>query len=148
MTLLLFALQHKVTKNTQFALLDANSGNPFRKVCIEHAQKNINDWRSSQEVWMRLIEASEEARKWWLDSQAAWKKAEEADRLLTEAGEEADRLLTEAGEEADRRLTEIETKIEETKGQLLSVIQSKSFRLGRALTWPLRKVLGKKGGFV
>jgi len=130
MVLLLFGMKYPEITDGFYRGLRENIESPFRNVCIAHIQNKINDWRSSQqEPLMQVQEAREEAKKWWLNSQEAWKKVEETGLRLTET-EEARAIM--------------ESTLKETKDQLSAVIHSISFRLGRVLTWPVRKLRGIK----
>ena len=129
MILLLFGMKYPEITDGFYRGLRENIESPFGNVCIAHIQNKINDWRSSQELLMQVQEAREEAKKWWLNSQEAWKKVEETGLRLTET-EEARAIM--------------ESTLKETKDQLLAVIHSISFRLGRVLTWPVRKLRGIK----
>jgi hypothetical protein len=130
MILFLFGMKYPEITDGFYRGLRENIESPFRNVCIAHIRNKINDWRSSQqEPLMQVQEAREEAKKWWLNSQEAWKKVEETGLRLTET-EEARAIM--------------ESTLKETKDQLSAVIHSISFRLGRVLTWPVRKLRGIK----
>lgn len=101
--------------------------------------------------------AHEEAEKWWLAAQEAWKQVGEAgswaavlESRLSEAGAEAGRLRLEAAElsrrveEAGSRLSEAEQKLLESEKNIAAILNSRAYRLGAALARPLRKLRDRK----
>jgi glycosyltransferase involved in cell wall biosynthesis len=109
------------------------------------------------ETEQRLSETDEEKKKWWLNSQEAWAKAEETSQRLLEteqklskATEEVKKWWTNSDEawakwfETNQRLNEVEHKLEGKIQEITSLRNSRSFRLGRALTWPLRQFFSKR----
>jgi glycosyltransferase involved in cell wall biosynthesis len=135
----------------------------FRDSSVALIQKRIDDWREAQELWPKLVAANEETKKWWLYSQEGWRKVARIDKELAQAYEETKKWWLASQDawkkveesnlrlaETEQRLAGTEQRLAETKGELgetaahlWAVKNSRSFRLGRALTWPLRKVLGK-----
>jgi glycosyltransferase involved in cell wall biosynthesis len=91
-----------------------NADNPFRRACIEKLQSRIDSWQGAQDMEGRLAACQEEIKKWVISSQEGWKKVEELNCLLHE-------------------------KIQES----LALRSSWSFRFGRLLTWPMRRLMGK-----
>ena len=68
-------------------------------------------------------------KKWWLNSQGAWGKWSETNERLIES---------------EKKLSEANERLIDKKRQIQSLHNSRSYRLGRALTWPIRKLLYKK----
>jgi len=121
-------------------------------------------WAKAEEIGHRLLETEqrlsetdEEKKKWWLNSQEAWAKAEETSQRLLEteqklskATEEVKKWWTNSDEawakwfETNQRLNEVEHKLEGKIQEITSLRNSRSFRLGRALTWPLRQFFSKR----
>lgn len=99
----------------------------------------------------------EEAEKWWLAAQEAWKQVGEAgswtavlESRLAEAGAEAGRLRLEAAElsgrvdEAVFRLSEMEQKLLASENNIAAILNSRAYRLGAALARPLRRLRDRK----
>jgi glycosyltransferase involved in cell wall biosynthesis len=128
MVLLLFGMRYPDSRDAPLKVQRESIDSPFRDASIALIQKRIDAWRTPQELWLKLVEANEETKKWWLHSQEAWKKFEESNLRLIET---------------EKRLAETEGQLRETADHLWAVTHSRSFRLGRALTWPLRKLRGR-----
>ncbi len=121
MTLLIFALNYKM-HDKFFKDLTQNLAIPFRKNSIDYFQTYLNMWDEARKGW----------KKW----------SENNERLI-----ESEKKLSETWKklcEADERLVEIEKELIEKTQQIQSLLNSRSYRLGRALTWPIRKLLLKK----
>jgi glycosyltransferase involved in cell wall biosynthesis len=131
----------------------------------EEAKKWLSDtWERIEETGRKLIRteqellaANEEAKKWQINSREAWTKVEaagnrisELEQKLAETSEETRKWQVSSQEargkmeEAKQRLIDTEQKLLGKIDEVQSLRNSRSFRLGRALTWPLRQILLKK----
>ncbi|MBI4691726.1 MAG: glycosyltransferase [Nitrospirae bacterium] len=120
-------------------------------------EKTKEWWQNSQEAWrkweetnqrlvetvLKLNEAGEKTKEWWLNSQEAWKEVEDISKKLMET-EQALSKTEEKLSWTTERLTETERKVQEKTQHINILLNSRSYLLGRALTWPVRKLLGKK----
>lgn len=163
LTLLVFCGEKGSEADFFFRVLSEDLHNPFREACIAKAQQNIELWQDSQRVWKQaqetgrlLGEAEERARTWWLNAQEGWKQAEEARRRSAEleeklaySQEEAKKYCM-AAQASEEKASGLNEELEAAHGREMEkdrhialLLQSRSFRLGRALTWPVRKLVGK-----
>lgn len=114
MTLLIFALNYKI-HDKFFKDLTQNLAIPFRKNSIDYFQTYLNMWDEARKGW----------KKW----------SENNERLI-----ESEKKLSETNE----RLVEIEKELIEKTQQIHLLLNSRSYRLGSFLTWPVRKLLSLK----
>jgi glycosyltransferase involved in cell wall biosynthesis len=150
MTLLLFGLKGgKAGGLVENLAFDKSAEAPFKKSCMAYHHKRIDEWNESQEAWKtvselneRLLETKErlakehkEASDNWLEAQRAWKKWAEVDETLAETQNSLNETKSE--------LFATNNRLSAAEYHLQLVLNSKSYRLGRALTWPLRKLAGK-----
>lgn len=111
----LYATKYYRERGGIFKELTENTGNPFRIGCID-SFKSYNDFlHSAYEAWHKLEETS--------------------NRL----GETNNKLI-----ETNKELVGTREELVGTREELKILTQSHSYRLGRVLTWPLRKLLGKR----
>ncbi|OQY59560.1 MAG: hypothetical protein B6245_06045 [Desulfobacteraceae bacterium 4572_88] len=96
-------------------------------------------WQESQTAWgkwhesnERLIKADErfsdmeaQSAKWWRESQEAWGKWSETNANLLET---------------EKKLAAANERLTEKTAQLRAVTNSRSYRMARALSWPLRRL--------
>ena len=142
-------------------LVAADEINKWRLNSQESEKKwsETNDCLADTEK--KLTEAEEEIKMWWMRSQEAWKKWSEtndrliaADKKSAEASEEARKWrlnsqeareisseLNERLAEVERRLSEMNQNLIEKTRQMSGLLNSASFRLGKTLIWPVRKLL-------
>jgi len=132
MTLILFGLKYEI-HNEFFKALTEDLENPFRKISVDYFKTYLDVWKESQEAWgkwsetnERLIETdkklsqmADEVKRWRLHSQEAWEK----------------------WSETEERLIETEKELIEKTEHIRFLLNSRSYRLGRFLTWPMRKLL-------
>ena len=154
MTMLFFGRGEE--QDVLFRALEEDSGDSFRRACIERAATLIDTWKNAKEGWEKwqeangkLIEKDKELQgaykkmdDIWKNAQEGWAKWQETNERLIERDEafarQADALLRK-----DEELREKDDALH-TAGQHLEALQnSRSYRLGRALTWPLRKLRGR-----
>ncbi|GBC60665.1 hypothetical protein DENIS_1622 [Desulfonema ishimotonii] len=127
-------------------------------------------WQESRDAWQKwektdkkLAEASADAKKWWQESQDAWQKWEktntrliETDKKLAEASGDAKKWWQESQSawqkweetntrliKTDEKLTEANERFAEAEKQIEALMNSASFRIGNAVTWPARKIVQK-----
>jgi glycosyltransferase involved in cell wall biosynthesis len=113
MVLLLFGADYAEREDFLKALTEV-SANPFRNACLAHLKTSVEGWSQWQETNERLVAKEKELSEGW----SQWQETNE--RLVAK----------------DERIIEINNYIE-------VLHNSYSFRLGRFLTWPLRKLLGR-----
>lgn len=148
-----------------FETLTQSSENIFRKGCVQHFEKGQNDWKEyvavcnqvnelNHRIWeteTKLGEMGEEANRWWLNSQDAWKRVDEVNQQLSEMAKEANqwwlnsqeawRSFSEANRlagEKQQQLDEANTAVESWRDKYHALSNSRSYKLGSFLTWPLR----------
>lgn len=128
---------------------------------LSETEAEAAKWRSdSQDAWQkfretdeqltetgkRLSETKEEAAKWRSDSQEAWRKYHETDeqRIKTDTElSEARYKWTEISErliDTERKLSDADQKIREKTEQFDMLLNSRTYRLGSVLAWPVRKI--------
>ncbi len=138
------------------SMLADDPDNPFRRKYLDWFNADMEDTRRAQEGWKQAHEAWQKWEDKDKEAQEGWKEAHEAWQKWKEKDEEAQAGWKEAHEawqkwkETNERLIEMEQQLAATNRQLVqaeekieemnSLLNSTSFRLGRALTWPLRKV--------
>ncbi|MDL1967958.1 MAG: glycosyltransferase [Deltaproteobacteria bacterium] len=128
MTLLIFALNYTI-HDKFFKDLTENLEIPFRKISIDYFQTYLNMWDEAQEDCKKWAEKDKKLSK-------MWKKLCEVNNRLSES----EKKLSEANE----KLVEIEKKLIEKTQQTYFLLNSRSYRLGSFLTWPVRKLLSLK----
>ena len=135
MTLVLFGLKYQLNSNF-FKVLTEDLESSFRKVTIDRFKTQIHEWNDSQEFgrqWHilnnRLIKLADEAKKWWLTSKKTHSKWSETNQKLIDT---------------EKRLSETNQKLIEKTQQIHLLQNSRWYRLGRILTWPIRKLLYKR----
>jgi Methyltransferase domain len=99
----------------------------------------------AQEAELRAEEAEQKLRLRDVRAAEAEQGLREKDRRLgAQASQlaEAERRLRESQARADERVAELEERLRAYAQQVSDFAQSGSYRLGRALTWPVRKVKG------
>jgi hypothetical protein len=99
----------------------------------------------AQEAELRAEEAEQKLRLRDVRAAEAEQGLREKDRRLSAQASqlaEAERRLRESQARADERVAELEERLRAYAQQVSDFAQSGSYRLGRALTWPVRKVKG------
>lgn len=123
-----------------------NPDNPFRKKYLDWFNADLEDtrraqegWEQAHEAWQKWKEKDKEAQEGWKEAHEAWQKWKETDDLLTERDQQlaatSQQLVT-----ASQQLVRAEERIQEKIEEITSLLNSTAFRLGKALTWPLRRV--------
>jgi len=169
LTLVVFALNFKIHTEILKDLTE-NSESLFRKTSIDYLKNYLDVWKESQEVWKesqeawkQWQEAEDKATKWWKHSKKSLRKLEETSQRLIKTNKKLSDMTEEANkwrlssadaleklEETNFRLIDVDKKVSETNERLIEITQqmqsllnSLSYRLGRFLTWPMRKLLNK-----
>ncbi len=107
-------------------------------------------WQESQKAWekwqknngliieldKKLAIAKEETADWWKESQKAWLKYNE----LCEQLVNLDAKFSDYIQKAEKRYNELETHMKEIMYEKEKVLSSKTYRIGRIVTWPARKI--------
>lgn len=154
MTLLLFWLKHRQKAGVIEDLTSGDSiSDLFKNACLDYYSKRIDEWNESREAWRTVSELNErllqtvamldekhkEAGANWIEAQKAWTKCSELGNMLSETN---DRLVEthQALDETKSELAGTEYALSEKVNHINLLLNSKSYRLGRALTWPLRKL--------
>lgn len=124
-----------------------NPDNPFRKKYLDWFNADMEDtrraqegWEQAHEAWQKWKEKDKEAREGWEEAHEAWQKWKETNERLIETDQQlaaTDQQLA----ATNQQLVRAEERIQEKTEEINSLLNSTAFRLGRALTWPLRKVL-------
>ena len=143
----------------------------IKYICNKHRDTYINNlgyvisekdvtmldaWQQAEELdrWSadlekRLSVAEAETRKWWQNAQDVWRQAEEAGRWsadlekrLSVAEAEAQHLWQDAQQWWGRQ-AETNQRLMGKEQFIAALLHSRSFRIGRAFTWPVRKLMGK-----
>jgi glycosyltransferase involved in cell wall biosynthesis len=96
-------------------------------------------WQHGQEGWTRwdetnkrLIETEAKLKEAWKQAEEGWPRWDETNKRLIET--QAD--VTNLG----AAVVSLERELRQKSDQLQATLTSRSFRLGRALTWPARKL--------
>ena len=162
LTLVVFALNYKIHTEI-FKDLTENSESLFRKTSIDYLKNYLDVWKESREAWKQWQEAEDKATKWWEHSKKSLRKLEETSQRLIKtnkklsettedankwrlSSEDALKKLEETNShliDADKKFSETNERLIETTQQMQSLLNSRSYRLGKALTWPMRKLLNK-----
>lgn len=146
MTLLLWGINFPEQRDDLLASLAEDRGNPFRQLAVGHVEEQFEAWRHAQEGWDRwdetnkkLISKEEELHQAWQTWDETQKRLINMEKLAQEGWsklDEANKKLI-SREEDLRRTEEDLRRMEDT---LRAVLGSISFRLGRALTSPARRL--------
>jgi glycosyltransferase involved in cell wall biosynthesis len=139
MILLLFSLHSGEHFVYRLASLAQNHDNPFRNRCIEDLNKSFDGWALWRETNDRLVAREHELREGWIEWQRTNERIVVKDQELQDAvnrWQETNKRLR----EAEQALREAEQALREKVLEITNLKTSKSFRLGRALTWPIRKL--------
>ena len=106
--------------------------------------------RWSAELEKRLSAAEAEARQWLQNAQEALQKVEESGRKsadlekrISVAEAETQKWLQNA-QEALGKQAETNRRLMEKEQNIAALLNSRDYRLGRALNWPVRKLLSRK----
>ncbi len=159
MTILLFGL--KFNRKDVIGKLFERKENPFKKVCVKRFRTQLDEWKYFQSLVdkmdqvekrleerdQRLAEMNKEAHRQWLYSQEAWKTVDQLGNQLCESEQKLSQMADEANrwwlssQEAFRQSEANRIKWTETEEYLNSILNSRSYRLGRLLLSPFRKFL-------
>ena len=138
MVLLFFGMKMG-SPDTTFYVLSQDPQNPFRKTCIESFGKYIESWKHGLEGWEKwnetnrsLIQKDKELQEAWRHMTKGWEKWNETNQRLIQKEKEL--------QEGWEKWNETNQSLFQANEEISSLTHSRSFRLGRALTWPLRKV--------
>jgi len=160
LTLIVFALHYKI-QNEYFEDLTENAENPFRKISIDYFKNNNDVWNESKKAWEWWQEAEDKATKWWKHSKKSLRKLEETSQRLIKTNNKLSEMTEEANKwrlssedaskkleetnshliDADKKFSETNERLIETTQQMQSLLNSRSYRLGKFFTWPMRKLL-------
>ena len=115
MTLMLFGLKGgKAGDLVENLAFDTKTGTLFKKFCLEYHNQRIDEWNESQKAWKKLAELGEK---------------------LAEALSELN--------ETKNELAATNYKLSAAENHVRLLLNSKAYRLGRAISWPLRKLAGR-----
>ena len=160
LTLVVFALNYNI--HNQFINdLTENTNNTFRINSINYIKSYIDVWKESQKAWRWWKESDDRLGKLWCEfsetnvrfAETKKKLSEENKRLIESEKKlsvgnmrliETKKKLSEENKrlvESEKKLSEISEKYVEKTKKINSLLNSRSYRLGRVLTWPIRKLL-------
>ncbi len=153
MTLLLFGIIRPDKRSALLEEFARHPDNPFRRLCLDRMNRLHASWRHAQEGWQRwddtnrrLIETETKLGEVWKHGQEGWQRWDETNQRLIACNEELQKRTEELqGKEGELRDKERELLAEadhvrSLTGELQAVTGSLSFRVGRVLTWPGRKL--------
>ncbi len=169
MVILAFGASASENNEELFKVLSEPS-NPFRTACVENFKTMVDGWTKWREANDRLIEKDKELgdawNKWKEANERLVVKEKEAregwslwretnERLIAKEKEarEGWNLWQETNEKlvaTEKELVEAQEKMTFTLQQsvekekyIQTLLNSRSYRIGRLITWPLRKILGR-----
>jgi hypothetical protein len=124
-------------------------------------------WLDSQEAWQKVRETEKacadmkaQSARWWQESQTAWEKWQETNERLIKtkekfsdmeaqsakwwrASQEAWQKWSETNEqlaETEKKLAAANERLADDSAQIHALMNSRSYLLAKALSWPLRQV--------
>ena len=139
MTLLLYGRYFSDRAGSLIRDFGGSSSSALRDACMASLNRQYREWRHAQEGWdrwdetnKRLIAREQELSEAWKHGQEGWDRWDKTNKRLIGTLE---RLA-----EAEAAQAKAEAALGDMQAQMQAFLNSWSFRSGRALTWPLRKL--------
>ncbi len=133
--LLLFGMKYPEIRKDLLAFSAETHDNAFMRACIMQLRKFKEGWEQWHEVTERLIEKDKELQDACRHAHEGWEKWKETNDLLIEKNKEA--------HEGWEKWKETNGLLTEKTNELSALLNSRSYRLGRFLTWPIRRLMGR-----